>query len=203
MARRVGWRRAVLLVSASILASLLLPANAGATHRGHVIDEVSILMSYQGSSLPGAPGQLLARLQVDDGSPIADLSVEFWREVEFLGPQRIVLGRATTGADGTARLPVSPSESTVRVGARFAGNADYLAAEQTTEIGASPVPLPASPAPAEGDTASLAVVSAVMPPLLALTAFVIWLLLIGVAVMTVLAIRRGRPSPAATRQGRS
>lgn len=203
MARRVGWRRAVLLVNASLLASLLLPAGVSATHRGDVVDEVTLQISYQSSSLAGARGQLVARLQMDDGTPIADLGVEFWREVEFLGPRRVVLGGAKTGADGTAIVSISPSESTQRVGARFAGNASYLAAEGSTDIPASGVVPPASPTPAEDGGASLALVSSVMPPLLALTAFVIWLLLIGVAVVTVLAIRRERPSLAATRKGRS
>lgn len=204
MARRVGWRRAVLLVNASLLASLLLPAGANATHLGQgVVDEVVLEMSYRASSLPGAPGQLVARLVVGDGSPLSGMDVEFWREVEFLGPRRIVLGGAKTGADGTAIVSISPSESTQRVGARFAGNASYPAAEGTTEIGASGVAPPAGSAPAgEDGGASLALVSSVMPLLLALTAFVIWLLLLGVAVGTVLAIRRGRPSVAATRKGR-
>jgi len=203
MSRGSGWRRAVALAGASLLASLLLPANVGATHRGDVVDEVTMQISYQSSSLPGAPGQLVARLQVDDGSPIAGLIVEFWREVEFLGPRRIVLSRSTTGTDGTARLQIIPSESAMRVGASFAGTADYLAAEQSTDVGASVIPVPASPAAVADAGASLAVVSTAMPLLLAFAAFVIWLLLIGVVVTTVLAIRRGRAPATATRKVRS
>lgn len=201
MARRVARRRTLVLISAQLLAALVVPVVASATHRGDVVDEVSIQLSYQGSSLPGAPGQLLARLQVDDGSPIADLSVEFWREVEFLGARHITLGHGQTGADGTARFPIDPSESARRIGARFAGNAHYLAAEQTIEVAGSAVP-PASPAPPEQGGPGLAVVSSVMPPVLALTALVIWLLLLGLTAATVRAIRRGRPSMATPRKGR-
>lgn len=196
MSRPAGWRRAVLLACASLLPWMLLPAPASATHHGEgVVDVVVMELSYRSSSLAGAPGQLVARLVLDDDSPLAGAAVEFWREVEFLGLGRVLLGRVTTGTDGSAGVPVSQSESAMRVGARFAGGESYLAAEQAIDISASDVPLPSRPAPAgEGGGASLEVVSAVMPLLLTLTAIAIWLLLIGITVMTVLAIRRGRRS---------
>lgn len=205
MARRARWRRAVLLVNASLLATLLLPATAGATHHGvGVVDEVAMQLSYRSSSLAGAPGQLEAELVLDDGSPLVGATVDFWREVELLGTRRVVLGRATTGAGGTAGMPLIQPESATRVGATFAGGESYLAAEETAEIAPSGAAPPASPAPAaEVGAASLEPVSTVMPPLLALTAFAIWLLLIGLTIATVRAIRRGRSSPATTRKGRS
>lgn len=203
MPRRFGWRRAVLLAVATLAALLLLPASASATHRGvDVVDEVLLELTYQASSLAGAPGQLTARLKVE-GSPLAGMPVEFWREVDFLGPQRIVLGTVTTGADGTASVPLTLSESPLRVGARFAGNPEYLAAQETTEIGSAGSAPTGSPVPkGNAGGASLDLIASVMPPLLGLTVLAIWMLLIGVTVAAVLAIRRERSPRAATRKER-
>lgn len=204
MARGFGSPRAILLASASFAVLLLQPAGASATHRGvGVVDEVTLEVGYHDSSIPGGPGQLTARLLVE-GSPLAGMDVEFWREVDFLGPRRIVLGTRKTAADGTASVSISLSESALSVGARFAGNESYLAAEQTTEISPPVAAPPGSPAPTRDEGgASLALVSSVMPPLLALTVLAIWLLLFGVTVATVLAIRRGRSPLAATRGERT
>jgi hypothetical protein len=201
MVRGIGSPRAILLASASLVVLLLQPAGASATHRGHgVVDEVTLEVGYRASSLPGAPGQLTARLLVD-GSPLAGMDVEFWREVDFLGPRRIVLGMRKTGADGTASVSINLSESALRVGARFAASETYTAAEQTTEISPPRAAPPGSPVPIrDGGGANLALVSSVMPPLLALTVLAIWLLLFGVTVATAVAIRRGR-SPTATTRG--
>jgi hypothetical protein len=87
------------------------------------------------------------------------MDVEFWREVDLLGPQRIVLGTRKTGADGTASVSISLSESALRVGARFADTENYMAAEQTTEISPSRAAPPGSPAPTRDEGgASLALV---------------------------------------------
>jgi hypothetical protein len=191
------------LAVAALAALSLLPANASATHRGvGVVDEVLLELTYLASSLPGAPGQLTARLKVE-GSPLAGMPVEFWREVDFLGPQRIVLGTVKTGADGTASVPLTLSESPLRVGARFAGDPEYLAAEETTEISSAGSAPTGSPVPTgNAGGANLDVIASVMPPLLALTVLGIWMLLIGVTVAAVLAIRRERSPLAATRKER-
>ena len=203
MVRGFGSPRAILLAGATFAVLLLQPAGASATHRGDgVVDEVALEVGYRASSVPGAPGQLTARLLVE-GSPLAGMEVEFWREVDFLGPRRIVLATRKTGADGTASVSISLSESALRVGARSADNESYLAAEQTIEISPSRAVPPGSPAPTRDEGgASLALVSSVMPPLLALAVLAIWLLLLGVTVATVLAIRRGRSPLDATRRER-
>lgn len=200
MVRGFDSPRAILLAVATVVVLLLQPAGASATHRGvGVVDDVTLDLGYRASSVPGAPGQLTARLLVE-GSPLAGMEVEFWREVDFLGSRRIVLGTRKTGADGTASVSIGLSESALRVGARFAANESYRAAEQITEISPSRAVPPGSPAPIHDEGgASLALVSSVMPRLLALTVLAIWLLLFGITVATVLAIRRGRSPLAATR----
>lgn len=202
----VDWtvQRLGLLMTGTLVALMLTPGNVIAGHHGEGIpDEVAIEVSFRNSTLAGAPGQLAAKLRLDDGSPLVAVEVTFWREVDFLGARRLLLGRNTTGPDGTASVAVAASEVPLRVVASFAGVEGYLAAEGVTEISAV-----IAGAPPDGESgnidppASLAAVSAVMPPVLALVALAIWLLLLGLVVLTVRAIRTERPSTV-TKRGRT
>lgn len=184
---------------------LAFPAAALATHRGeNVVDEVVIRVSYQTSPVPGVTGQVLAHLAMDGGTAIVGADVEFLRQVEFLGPREVTIGHALTDVSGDARLALKPtSQPSWRVIARFAGDEHYDAAEQLAEI-----VLPSSPT-GGGDEltaqngASLGVIAGVMPGVLTLTALAIWLFLFGLIAVTVLAIRRGRPSAIAATEGRT
>jgi hypothetical protein len=197
-------RRVRPLLVGTLVALTLMPGNVIAAHRGQGIpDEVAILVSFQQSTLSGAPGQLVARLHLDDGSPVVGVEVQFWREVDFLGPRRVPLGQTSTGPDGAASVAVAPSEVPLHVVASFAGVEGYLAAEGATEIGAVVAGAAGNgDAGNAGGTASLAIVTALMPPLLAFAALAIWLLLLGLAVLTVRAIRTERAS-ARTQRGRT
>jgi hypothetical protein len=197
----VDWtvQRLGLLMTGTLLALLLTPGIVLAGHHGQGIpDEVAIEVSFRNSTLAGAPGQLAANLRLDDGSPLVGVEVAFWREVDFLGARRVLLGRNTTGSDGTASVAVAPSEVPLRVVASFAGLEGYLAAEGVTEISAV-----IAGAPPDGESgnidppASLAVLAALMPPVLAFVALAVWLLLLGLTLVTVRAIRAGRPSAGA------
>jgi hypothetical protein len=177
----------------------------GATHRGsNVPDQVALDVSYQQALTAGAYGQVVARLVVDDGSPVVGVEVEFQRELEFLGPRLIKLGSATTDSYGTARVTIDTRDAPVRVRASFMGNGQYLPAEASSEI-TVPVGRPGGPAPVEegGSEPSLAPFASVMPPLLAAIALFIWLVLLGLSDTTVLAIRRARPSTPAQEEKRT
>jgi len=193
-------RRAVAAL-ALLATCLALAAPAAATHRGAgVADEVALQVSLQAATLAGASHQLVARVNMDDGSPVAGVNVEFLREVDFLGPRLIRLGTATTDAFGTARIPINTTESALHVRAQFNGNDQYLAAEVSLEIRLPATPA-SGPATDEPPRASLALVAAVMPPLLAAIAAAMWLLLIGLTAMTVFAIRRDRQDSAVGKEG--
>jgi len=69
---------------------------------------------------------------------------------------------------------------------RFAEVAQEINLQAIPDVGS-----PGGPATPDGQP-NLAIVATVMPPLLALTAFLIWLVLLGLIAVTVLAIRRGR-----------
>jgi hypothetical protein len=191
-------RRRFLLLSGLVLllaAAGALPATA--THQGEgVADQVDLRLSYQLSALAGVSDQLVVEVRGEDGVPLVGVEVDFVREVEFLGPRRIRLGRAVTDTAGTAYLPIRPSESTLRIVATFAGNDSYEPADIATEI---VVPQGAS-GPDHGligttDRASLALIAETMPRVLAIAALAVWVVLFGLAGLTALAIWRGRASP--------
>jgi len=186
---------AVTFASACLSIWLALPAGVGASHHGQgVADEVALRLSYQQAPVAGAHAQVVAQAAIDSGAPAIGLEVEFLRQVDFLGPRLISLGSATTDASGAARITLDTTQGKLRVIARVAGNDLYLPAEVAQEIDLQAVPdvgSPGGPATPDGQP-NLAIVATVMPPLLALTAFLIWLLLLGLIAVTVLAIRRGR-----------
>jgi len=203
MADRLEFR--ALIVGAFLLTWLVTPVAVGATHHGEgVPDQVELQMTYQQPSAAGAHAHLFARATIDDGSPAVGVAVEFLREVDFLGPRLISLGSAVTDGDGTARITIDTDQPTVLVQARFKGNELYLPVEVAAEIH-QPVGAPNGPAIGDGGGSepSLAIVAAVMPPVLAAIALVIWLSLLGLAAVTVIRIRRDRTALVSARQERN
>jgi len=141
-----------------------------------------------------ANDQLVARLTMEDGSPIAAVEVTFWREVYFVGQRRIRIGSALTDVSGTAGVPYKGPAATERFVAEFAGNEAFLPAIAIAsfDVPAHPGSPVGNPAAGPQTTGTIAVFATFMPPLLALTAFSVWLLIFGLSAGTVLAIRRGR-----------
>lgn len=190
MSRAIARLVGALCVSALLL--MAMPLTAAATHHGEgVVDKVVFRVAYVKSPVAGTQGQVVAHMAMDDGEAIAGEMVEFSRQVDFLGSRTIVLGSATTDANGDARLAIEPSSQALTVVATFAGDDDYLPVQQTIDVAAS-APAPADNAPAV--TPSLAPISGLMPRLLILVALGVWIFLIGIAAATTLAIRRARSS---------
>jgi len=203
MRDRDALRATTALVATWLAVWLSLPGAALGTHHGQgVIDDVSIRISFQRAPVANVPPQVIAHLAMDDGEPIAGVEVEFAREVEFMGSRSISLGRSTTDANGDARIAISDvSEPSISVVARFAGDEYYNPSEQKAIVDLPPVGA-AVDEPEAVPAPSLAVASSVMPPLLALSAAAVWVVLIGLGVFTVLAVRRGRQSVVQDREGR-
>jgi hypothetical protein len=188
--------RRLILPAAAVGLALALASTAAApawaTHQGDdVLDQVSVQISYQTSRMPGISDQLVVELRGEDGTAVVGAEVEFLREVEFLGSRRILLGRAVTDAAGSAYLPIRPTESEIRIVARFQGSERH----EPTQLGAWIVVPPDALRPdqgghLDGGTASLAMIAETMPLVLALVALAVWILLIGLASLTVLAIRK-------------
>jgi hypothetical protein len=201
MADRLRLR--ALLASICMLVWLVTPAATGATHLGEgVPDEVTLQVSFQQAPVAGAHAQLVARALIDDGSPVTGVEVEFLREMDFLGPRLISLGSSTTDSSGTARVTIDINDPTIVVRARFKGNEQYSSAEVTSEVHQAAAPNGPTTG-AGGGEPNLAVVAAVMPPLLALMALVIWLALLGLTAVTVIRIRRDRTTPVPARKERT
>lgn len=197
---------AAVLASLPLILSLIAPAAVLATHHGEgVADEVAIQLSFQASRFAGVSDQLVADVRRDDGAPVVGVSVGFLREVDFLGPRQIPLGRAITDAYGTARVPVTATYSRLRVVGVITGDDLYKATEMRAEIVVPPGSVRSSGAlpVGEGGPASLVAIAGVMPQVLALTALVIWVLLLVLTAITVRAIRRGRLSASHGGDGRT
>jgi hypothetical protein len=196
MARLRPHKLSALLVGLSLMLWLVWPAAGAATHQGEgIVDSVRLQVSYQPARIAGVVDQLVAELRVVDGPPLAGVEVEFLREVDFLGSRRIHLGRATTDAAGLARVPITLGEPEIRLLVRFRGNEDYEAIEYVGDVAVAHGAGDPNPTLGGGEeAASLAVISSVMPSVLALATAAIWLVLLGLTAMTLLAIRRNRPS---------
>jgi hypothetical protein len=172
----------------SVAALLVLPAASLATHHGEeVVDQVVFRLTYQAAPVAGARAQVVAHMAMDDGEAIGGETVDFSRQVDFLGPRTILLGSASTDVNGDARLTIEPPTEAMTVIAEFAGDEHYLPVQQTIQVAAA-APAPTDTAPAAEP--SLALISGLMPQLLLFAALGVWVLLVGLAALTALAIRR-------------
>lgn len=133
----------------------------------------------------GLPPSLTARLTSGKGSALGDQTVLFYLEVELAGSRLAFLDKATTDATGVARIQMTPERPQYRVVARFEGSPAYAKSEGRAEITFSVVTV--RPPAAEP---LLSAFKKVMPKVIAVTVALVWVLLIGLAVTTVRAIRR-------------
>ncbi len=187
--------RGLISLAGAALAVLVCVSPAGATHHGEgIIDEVFIKVTYRVATAAGSHDQVIAKLTVDDGSPVAAVEVTFWREVYFVGVRRIPIGRALTDVSGAASVPITALDGPMRVIVGFAGDEHYLPGNAVTDITVPPGSKPSGGNAPQGQdsNATLALFATYMPLLLALTAFSVWLLIFGLTARTVFAIRRGR-----------
>lgn len=172
------------------------PAPIAATHRGpEVPDPTEVTVSFVRSVQKQISDRLAAQLVAYDGSPIGGAEVEFRREIEFLGPRLVVLGRGTTDATGVAQVPIRATQGRLRVEVRFAGDARYAPTEATVDVAVPPGSVRGQreagfepPRPGVG----LGQVAAVMPLAIAGAALGVWVVLIALALVTLRGIIRGR-----------
>lgn len=195
-----GLRGMVILLALGVFfLGLAAPTRVGATHRGEgIIDATSLELAFERSAQRGIADRLVARLLAVDGAPVVGVEVEFVREIDFLGPRRVLLGRAVTDTAGVARVAVVPTSTDERILVRFRGNEHFEAIERVEVVAIPAESVRHEPArhSADGGTgASLRPIANVMPALLATATAIIWLVLIGLAGMTVRAMR-GDPLPA-------
>jgi hypothetical protein len=128
---------------------------------------------------------LKAQLKTTDGKPVSNRSVEFYQQVELLGPREAHLGTAMTDSTGVASLLFQAAQTgqhTVKLS--FAGAEGYAAStgSGTFEVGAITPPFEPEPLP-------LAAVRGWLPIVLGGLVLAAWLVLLVVFLNTTLGIR--------------
>jgi hypothetical protein len=172
------------------------PAQATATHRGpEVPDPTEVKVSFVRSVQKQISDRLAAQLVAYDGKPIGGAEIEFRREIEFLGPRLVVLGRGTTDATGVAQVPIKATDSRLRVEVRYAGDDRYAPSVRTVDIvvpqGSVRAPGQAGfepPRPGVG----LGQLASVMPLAIAGATLGVWIVLFALVFVTLRGIRRSQ-----------
>lgn len=172
------------------------PVEVAASHLGNgVPDPTAVSVSFVPSANAQISDRIAARLVAYDGSPIGDAEIEFRREIEFLGPRLVLLGRGTTDATGVAQVPIRPTDSRLRIDVRFAGDERYEPTEATVDVVVPPGAAlvqgragfePPRPGPGLGQVAS------VMPLAIAGATVGVWVVLVALVLVTLRGIRRSK-----------
>ena len=167
----------------------IAPVEVAASHLGNgVPDPTAVSVSFVPSANPKISDRIAARLVAYDDSPVGHAEIEFRREIEFLGPRLVILGRATTDATGIAQIPIRPTDSRLRIEVRFAGDERYAPTEATVDV----VIPPGSAVGRQGQARfepprpglGLGQVAAAMPLLIAGATVGVWVVLVGLLLMT-------------------
>jgi hypothetical protein len=154
----------------------------------------TIDISFEPSRVDGIPHYLAARLVADDGSAVVGERVTIRRTADVFGGRTVTIGRATTDNAGVARVAVTPREQVYRVGASFAGSEAYEATDVDDDIVFPPetVVIPAE-APKGGIVdPQLRPLADIMPVAIGSAVLVVWVVLIGVSIVTLVRIRSSR-----------
>lgn len=131
------------------------------------------------------PPQFVATVRDRDGTGVPGVVVEFSRQVEFLGTERMApLGSGTTDVSGTARLVVLPRQEQARVVASLPGS-DVSAALDATFPPDRVKPF-LQPEPEQG---LLTPLRNAMPLVISAVVVLLWLFVIGLVVRTTRGIR--------------
>ncbi|GEM_PF-2976788 len=146
------------------------------------------------------PGQLVlnATLTQADGKPLNNRVINFYQQVDLLGPHDAFVGTANTDATGVAALLYeAPQPGLQQLKARFPGAPGYAPQEAGTsaQLKEGIPPFQAEPIPL-GKVASGLSVGAL------LLVSAVWLVLLGVLVRTVTALRAAG-APARERRARA
>jgi hypothetical protein len=180
------------------------PAGVAASHLGDgVPDPTAVSVSFVRSVQKQISDRMAARLVAYDGSPISDAVIEFRREIEFLGPRLVFLGRGTTDTAGVARIPIVATDERLLIEVRFAGDERYAPSAMTVDVVVPPGSVrgeagfdPPRPGVGLGQLASL------MPLVIAGATLGVWVALFALVLMTLRRIRRSQPNDVPEMGGR-
>ena len=199
--RRTSW--AFRRPSSGYLPALVL-AVTGAAFVGQVTgaqDEVlespatkeatTLSVAFEPSSMTGIPHYLAARLVAEDGSAVVGERVSIRRVVDVFGGRTVTIGRATTDNAGIARVPIVPREEVYKVTASFSGTDSLSASEVEDDVvfPAESVLIPEEVPRGGLVDPQLRPLADVMPVAIGAAVVVVWVVLIGVSVLTLIRIR--------------
>ncbi len=159
-------------------------------------DITNLSIAFEPSSMTGIPHYLAARLVAQDGSAVVGERVSIRRVVDVFGGRTVTIGRATTDNAGVARVPIVPREDSYRVTAAFSGS-DSLAASRVEDdvvFPAEAVLIPEEVPRGGLVDPQLRPLADVMPLAIGAAVIVVWIVLIGVTVVTLSRVRSSRRS---------
>jgi len=161
-----------------------------------VKEPTALSITFEPSSMAGIPHYLAARLVAEDGSAVVGERVSIQRVVDVFGGRAVTIGRATTDNAGIARVPIVPREDTYRVTASFSGTDSLVASsvEDDVVFPAETVFVPEEVPRGGLVDPQLRPLADVMPIAIGLAVVVVWIVLIGVTVLTLSRVRSSRRS---------
>ncbi len=182
---------------------VVAPAEVAASHLGDgVPDPTTVSVSFVRSVQKAISDRMAARLVAYDGSPIGGAEIEFRREIEFLGPRLVSLGRSATDSTGVARIPIVATDERLRIEVRFAGNERYAPSVTTVDVVVPPGSVrggagfePPRPGVGLGQLASL------MPLAIAGATVGVWVVLVALVLMTLRGISGSQRNHVLERRG--
>ena len=175
-----------------------VPAEVAASHLGDgVPDPTAVSVSFVRSVQKQISDRIAAHLVAYDGSPISDAVIEFRREIEFLGPRLVFLGRGTTDTTGVARIPIVATDERLRIEVRFAGDERYAPSVLSVDVVVPPGSARAAgragfepPRPGVG----LGQLASLMPLVIAGATVGVWVVLFALVLLTLRQIKRSQPN---------
>jgi hypothetical protein len=185
---RPTWRTGVAAAALAACLALLPAAPLFAGAPLAIGNQPTLSVAFQASRNPRLPDFLTATMQDHNARPLGEEAVHFYLATAFLGQQWVHVGQATTDATGTARIAVALEDRAyeVRVVYRDADGNDVAEATRTINgPQGAPAPIPVADRP-------LQAFQFWMPRVIGGGVVLIWLLLIGITLLGIRGIRRGR-----------
>lgn len=178
-------RRLILVLSSTTLLALFLCLPSAAQEDPVTPNPATIDLRLAIPSNADIPPQFIATVRDTDGDVIPGITVDFSRELEFLGTTRTApLGSASTDVGGAARLVVQPRQEQATViatvlGSDVSARIDATFPEERVDTFFDP----------EHEHGLLTPLRNVMPYLISAVVAVLWIFVIALVVSTVRRIR--------------
>lgn len=133
------------------------------------------------------PGQLIlsATVATANGKLLNNRTVDFYQQVDLMGPRKAYIGSAVTDSTGVAALRYESAQSGEQdLLATFAGTAEFSGQEAAKRVS-----LAESGSPFKGEPLPLASVGRSLAIAVGLLGLAVWIVLLGIFARTVIGIR--------------